>query len=244
MKSVEEIIQEKAYNQLSSEERALVSELVDSEIEYNEMKYFLSTLESMSVTEVVNPEIKSSLNQIFQSKHSGIQQNWKVPIVEKAPIIPIYRRTWFHVAALLLLFVGIFAIWLPISTNFNNKEATVVAENKTMSEQKSTTEKEAQEFTSTMNDALEMTVSNTATGTQETTQSGVSEINQPSRQAEAMDEYALQGRAFISASEAEPSAANAITAGINADLNPEGIRVNKLTEVSKSEILNLIEPSF
>lgn len=242
MKSVEEIIQQKAYNQLTSEELVLVSELVDSELDYNEMKQFLSAVESISVSEVVNPEIKSSLNQIFQSKHSGIQQNWKAPAIEKAQIIPIYKRTWFQVAALLLLFVGVLAIWLPNSTHFNTPEATVVAENKNMGEEKSTSKKSNEETAPVMNDAVHLTDSNASNGAHQATQSRVSE-DQVTVQEELMHGYFTQGRAS-QPSEAELSAANPIIAGINADLNPERMSYRSSKEVSKSELLSLIEPSF
>lgn len=130
MNTFDEIIQTKAYGDLSPEELELVQELISSEQEYNEMKAFYAGINQLSITtrEEVSPAIKSSLNAVFQAKHPGIQQHWSAPVheAETKHIIPLYNRSWFRAAAVLVVSSGIATIWFTYSENqLSEKKASV-----------------------------------------------------------------------------------------------------------------------
>ncbi len=119
MNTFDEIIQTKAYGDLSSSELEIIQELVSSEEEYNEMKSFYAEIDQLALSnrEDVSASVKTSLNSVFQAKHPGISQNWSTPVEEVAEkkIIPLYNRPLFRVAALLVLSAGITTIWFSLS---------------------------------------------------------------------------------------------------------------------------------
>lgn len=120
MNTFDEIIQTKAYNDLSPDELEVIQELVSSEEEYNEMQSFYTGIGQLAISarEEVSPSVKSSLNSVFQAKHPGISQNWNAPAeVEEKKIIPLYNHTWFRVAALLVLSAGVITVWVSLSEN-------------------------------------------------------------------------------------------------------------------------------
>lgn len=120
MNTFDEIIQTKAYSDLSSTELEVIQELVSSEEEYNEMKSFYAGIDQLAIStrEEVSPSVKSSLNSVFQAKHPGISQNWNATAeVEEKKIIPLYNTTWFRVAALLVLSAGVITVWVSMSEN-------------------------------------------------------------------------------------------------------------------------------
>lgn len=232
MKTVEDIIIEKDYAQLSQEELILVGELVDSEQEYNEMKAFFNSINTIEVNETINPEIKSSLNSIFQSKHPGIHQNWKAAVEVAKPVIPIYRKTWFQVAALLVLIFGIVTIWMKSTPELEMQRDTVVAENKiTENKGKSAPQKEE-----TL--VLDSTKQITATVAPEIVETEPettfrSPYNEYEQEVVAPDDY-----------RSEYLAVSPIARGRNADLHPGVSSYGNDIEVSNETLLSLIEPSF
>ncbi|AEA45909.1 hypothetical protein [Fluviicola taffensis] len=120
MNTFDEIIQTKAYNDLTSQELEVVQELVSSEEDYNEMKSFYAGIDSLAISsrEEVSSSIKSSLNSVFQAKHPGISQNWSATNeVTEPKIVPLYNRAWFRVAALLVVSAGVLTIWISNSEN-------------------------------------------------------------------------------------------------------------------------------
>nr|WP_294860419.1 hypothetical protein [uncultured Fluviicola sp.] len=120
MNTFDEIIQTKAYNDLSSAELEVIRELVSSEEEYNEMKSFYAGIDHLAIStrEEVSPSVKSSLNSVFQAKHPGISQNWNATAeVQEKKIIPLYNTTWFRVAAILVLSAGVITVWVSMSEN-------------------------------------------------------------------------------------------------------------------------------
>ena len=119
MNTFDEIIQTKAYNDLTPNELEVIRELVSSEEEYNEMKSFYAGIDQLAISNIaeVSPSVKSSLNSVFQAKHPGISQNWNAPEVTEKKVIPLYNRNLFRVAALLVLSAGITTIWVSMSEN-------------------------------------------------------------------------------------------------------------------------------
>lgn len=128
MNTFDEIIQTKAYNDLSSAELEVIQELVSSEEEYNEMKSFYAGIDQLAISNIeeVSPSVKSSLNSVFQAKHPGISQNWNASAeVEEKKLVPIYSTTWFRVAALLILSAGVITVWVSMSENQLDKSEKV-----------------------------------------------------------------------------------------------------------------------
>jgi len=128
MNTFDEIIQTKAYSDLSSTELEVIQELVSSEEEYNEMKSFYTGIDQLAIStrEEVSPSVKSSLNSVFQAKHPGISQNWNAtPEVEEKKMVPLYNTTWFRVAALLVLSAGVITVWVSMSENQLEKSENV-----------------------------------------------------------------------------------------------------------------------
>jgi len=138
MNTFDEIIQTKAYKDLSSDELEVIRELVSSEAEYNEMKSFYAGIDqlALSVREEVSPSVKSSLNSVFQAKHPGINQNWNAPAdVAEKKVIPLYNRTLFRAAALLVLSAGVASIWFTVSEN--RMESKLTASNAPLMQEES-----------------------------------------------------------------------------------------------------------
>lgn len=118
MNTFDEIIQTKAYSDLSSSELEVIRELISSEEEYNEMKSFYSEIDQLALSnrEEVSTSVKTSLNSVFQAKHPGISQNWNAPTeVAEKKIVPLYNRNLFRIAALLVLSAGVTTIWFSMS---------------------------------------------------------------------------------------------------------------------------------
>ncbi|TSJ48086.1 hypothetical protein [Fluviicola chungangensis] len=117
MNTFDEIIQTKAYSELSSNELEIIQELVSSEEEYNEMKSFYAEIDQLAISnrEEVSASVKTSLNTVFQAKHPGISQNWNAPAeVTEKKIVPLYNRTIFRVAAVLLLSASATTLWFSL----------------------------------------------------------------------------------------------------------------------------------
>lgn len=119
MNTFDEIIQTKAYSDLNAGELEIISELVSSEEEYNEMKSFYAGIGQLALSgrEEVSASVKSSLNAVFQAKHPGISQNWNAPAEAEKKIVPLYNRNIFRVAALLVLSAGVITVWFSMSDN-------------------------------------------------------------------------------------------------------------------------------
>jgi len=111
MRSIEDIILEKKYDELSTEELLLVNELAENEEEFNQMKQLFDNMsiefDSVGTVEA-SIETKSSLDSIFAAKHPVIANDWKKEeVVEEVKVIAFYNRSWVRVAAILLLFLGV-----------------------------------------------------------------------------------------------------------------------------------------
>ena len=147
MNTFDEIIQTKAYSDLSSNELEVIRELVSSEEEYNEMRSFYAGIDQLAISgrEEVSVSVKSSLNSVFQAKHPGISQNWNAPAEAEQKIVPLYNRTLFRVAALLVLSAGVITLWVSMSDGqlMTQKESiTASSDSVPLKEQKAEPKKE------------------------------------------------------------------------------------------------------
>ncbi len=136
MRTIEDIILEKNYSDLSVEELNIVSELADNEDEFNQMKQLFEnmTLEFNS-PEMFTPssETKASLDQIFSAKHPVIANDWKkeeATIEDDVKVVAFYNRNWVRVAAIFLLFIGISVLFIKNSDEISGKNTIQQAENK------------------------------------------------------------------------------------------------------------------
>ena len=136
MKSVEELIETKFWTELTDAERLELADLATSEEEFNNLKFFLDEMNPLVEAEqlAVNPEIKSSLDTIFQAKHPGIVQPWEVAadLEPEVKIIPFYNRTWFRVAAVLLIGTGITTLFWKTSLQEEAEQKTQLAQEKVL----------------------------------------------------------------------------------------------------------------
>lgn len=131
MRSIEDIILEKKYDELSPEELVLVSELAENEEEFNQMKQLFDNMNfGFGEEEVLeaNPQTKSSLDSIFAAKHPVIANDWKKEDssgssheLPGGKIIPFYSRNWIRVAAVLLVFLGISVLYIENSEDIQPK---------------------------------------------------------------------------------------------------------------------------
>jgi hypothetical protein len=111
MKSPEEIIRTKTFDSLTHEEKLAIQDLASTPLEFDSIQSFLLQLEQFPATELpsVSESVKTSLDQVFKTKHPGIVIQKMAPTLEKTnqKSIALYNRTWFRVAALILLSFGI-----------------------------------------------------------------------------------------------------------------------------------------
>lgn len=111
MKTIEEIIVDKEYNELTQEELNLVAELAENEQEYKAMRSLFSQMETEVIPDsafTASDATKKSLDSIFMAKYPVIAQDWKKEEVEEeTKVVPFYNNNWFRAAAVLLLFSGV-----------------------------------------------------------------------------------------------------------------------------------------
>lgn len=266
MNTFDEIIQTKAYSDLTPAELEIIRELVSSEQEYNEMKGFYTEINQLSVSsrEEVSPSVKSSLNSIFQAKHPGIRQNWNAPISEpaEAKVIPLYNRNWFRVAALLVVSAGVATIWISAPENKSLQEedsigSTQMAQTAPAKEESTAKVEKKKPFPIEDSNPSEYTASSTLVTPEN--QQFKALVNEDEMRADG-DRSPIELRAssetvYFSNSPApkaekvkEEAATDYFTkTGIDADLNPFGNIAEKKaesSEISTNDLLSLIEPSF
>ena len=262
MNTFDEIIQTKAYSDLTPAELEIIRELVSSEQEYNEMKGFYTEINQLSVSsrEEVSLSVKSSLNSIFQAKHPGIHQNWSAPVSEpeQAKVIPLYNRNWFRVAALLVVSAGVATIWISAPENKSLQEegsigSTQMAQTAPAKEESTTQVEKKKPFPIEDSNTREYTASST-TATSESQQFKAivnedemiidGDISSTELRASAPDYYSNPPKAEKMKEEVTSSLF--AKAGMDADLNPFGNVAKKAvsSEISTNDLLSLIEPSF
>lgn len=264
MNTFDEIIQTKAYSDLTPTELEVVQELISSEQEYNEMKGFYSEINHLSVSsrEEISPSVKSSLNSVFQAKHPGIHQNWSAPVSEpeEAKVVPLYNRNWFRVAALLVVSAGVATIWVaaPEDKALMEKDSIgspQMAKTATPAKEESTVETK-KKFPIGESDSRKYTASSTiASSENESFKSVIIQDEARNSDGEEKD-LAVQPSVksaetyFSNPPKAEQVKAEAVDgfakAGMDADLNPFGNLAKKAesNKISTNDLLSLIEPSF
>ena len=115
--NVEQLIKDRSYGSLSHEELQAVEEWCASEQEFQQMKLLLQETAFLSSAMAIDPspEIKKSLDAVFSAKHPGAHAGWSAQqqavTPAPAPVIPLYRKTWFRVAAVAVLFLGTIPFW-------------------------------------------------------------------------------------------------------------------------------------
>ncbi len=263
MNTFDEIIQTKAYSDLTPTELEIVQELISSEQEYNEMRGFYTEINHLSVSsrEEISPSVKSSLNSVFQAKHPGIHQNWSAPVSEpeEAKVVPLYNRNWFRVAALLVVSAGVATIWVAAPEDKAVMETDSIgspqmAKTTTPAKEESTVETK-KKFPIGESDARKYTASSTIVSSENTSFKSViiqDETRSDGDEKDLAAEPSVQstGTYFSNPPKAEQKKEEAIDgfarAGMDADLNPFGNLAKKAEsrEISTNDLLSLIEPSF
>ncbi|MDH4474054.1 MAG: hypothetical protein QE487_15710 [Fluviicola sp.] len=260
--SVEQLIKDKTFDSLTSDELVVVQELCESEEEFLSMKQFFQELEGVSMTQqtVVNPEIKSSLDSIFGAKHPGIRANWTAPeaIVAAEPIIiPLYQRTWFRIAAILVIVLGTIPFWNLVQTDHESlpQLKTAKVDGASIGREQA---------------PLEKFVSNEGTGKETIAAVTKQQVTTPTKAVlvaslnDDMKDYAVRmddvpasgeiadyrtiSEPVFSAAASSPAPAMLFSAGRDADLHPfDGIRTraNALSLAEEPEdLLDLLVPAF
>lgn len=264
MNTFDEIIQTKAYSDLTPAELEIIRELVSSEQEYNEMKGFYTEINQLSVSsrEEISPSVKSSLNSIFQSKHPGIQQNWSAPVSEpeETKVIPLYNRNWFRVAALLVVSAGVATIWISAPENRSLQEedsigSTQMAQTAPAKEESTTQVEKKKPFPIEDSNTREYTASSTITASE--SQQFKAVVNEGELQIDgdkspvassvgSAPGYVSNLPKVAEQSKSEVAPDDFAKTGMDADLNPFGNVAKKAesSEISTNDLLTLIEPSF
>lgn len=143
---VEQLIKDRSFGSLNSEERLAVQEWCASEQEFQQMKLLLNETAFLASAMSIDPspDIKKSLDAVFSAKHPGAHAGWSAQQAvtpTPAPVIPLYRKTWFRVAAVAVLFLGTIPFWQLADNDMKPQERPQIAKLET---QKPAEEKEVQ----------------------------------------------------------------------------------------------------
>lgn len=268
MNTFDEIIQTKAYSDLSSEELEVIQELVSSEEEYNEMQLFYTGIDHLAISarEEVSPSIKSSLNSVFQAKHPGISQNWNAKEVEEKKIIPLYNHTWFRVAALLVLSAGVITVWVSLSENqlVLKEKAPVTASNDSTLHEKSANpnsnrnepkkkfplnEGNEKQFTATSTISKDENLEQQMPITSNASTNGAYKASSSTIGGTYFSSWAEKGKKQGEDEKETRTVVDGLSkAGRDADLNPDYFSTESTKDykpsISTTDMLSLIEPSF
>lgn len=235
MKTIEEIIVEKEYNELTQEELTLVAELAENEQEYKAMRSLFAQLETEIIPDsrmTASAATKQSLDSIFMAKHPVIAQDWKreEAAAGNGKVIPLYNRMWFRAAAVLLLFSG--------ASYYYYENSTLTGESKKESAQRqvAVSTPYAKEK-STMLDSFEKSEA----PVEHTAKRPLTDVAIEDAKAESGDEFTeLVYDEPATLKDAEPATASyswhsSRNEGLNADLYPNGIADKSTTKIASSE---------
>ncbi|MES2555198.1 MAG: hypothetical protein V4604_03555 [Bacteroidota bacterium] len=255
--SVEQLIKDKTFASLTSDELVVVQELCESEEEFLTMKQFFQELEGISDVQqtVVNPEIKSSLDNVFGAKHPGIRANWSAPETVAAAeprIIPMYQQTWFRVACILVVILGTIPFWNLVQTDHE-----ALPQLKTAKEEQPALEKFTASPTTGKETVAEVSQPKVTTATPVLVASVEDDVTDFKAEMSAAatpaddireDVVAMGEPSFTALSFSSSERPAAINAGLQADLHPlDGIttRANALSLAEEPEdLLDLLVPAF
>lgn len=157
--SVEQLIKERTFASLSEVELLSVSELCESEEEFQTMKAFFMELDTVAVSQqtIIHPDIKKSLDSIYTAKYPGLTANWTAPeaqVAQAARIVPFYQKTWVRVAAVGLIVLGTVPFWslLDSDSALTNENKLTAKLESPMSEEASNSSKSKELTTPAKND--------------------------------------------------------------------------------------------
>ncbi len=127
MKTVEEIIINKSFEELNASEKLLIKDLASNEHEFLHTKKLLLSVATLSQTEIIRPSVKTSLDTVFNSKfqlpHTQMVMEKSVP-----RILPFYNTLWFRAAAVFVIGIGVAAPIYLFSTKVLENESKKVAQ--------------------------------------------------------------------------------------------------------------------
>lgn len=133
MNTIEEIIQNKSWDNLSSFEKEQIQELASNEREFNEMRSFFASMKQISREQTeVGSAVKQSLDALFQAKHGTIT----ISTVQQTTNRLFNWKNAIKIAAVLLLSIGIVTMWVNIDLNNKVKEVELTASKSVNNKQK------------------------------------------------------------------------------------------------------------
>ena len=135
-----EIFKKSSYHQLSSEEKAFISELCTNEEDFENVKHLYSGMESLADEsfKMNSDAVKDQLDAEFKEVHSA-DSGFRILKFLFPPITPIYAKPGMQIAFLLLFIVTIYVAInrMPI----NNEKAVLYSQNTEQEDENRTEEK-------------------------------------------------------------------------------------------------------
>jgi hypothetical protein len=135
-----EIFKKSSYHQLSSEEKAFISELCTNEEDFENVKHLYSGMESLADEsfKMNSDSVKDQLDAEFKEVHSA-DSGFRILKFLFPPITPIYAKPGMQIAFLLLFIVTIYVAInrMPI----NNEKAVLYSQNTEQEDENRTEEK-------------------------------------------------------------------------------------------------------
>ena len=135
-----EIFKKSSYHQLSSEEKAFISELCTSEEDFENVKHLYSGMESLADEsfQMNSDSVKDQLDAEFKEVHSA-DSGFRILKFLFPPITPIYAKPGMQIAFLLLFIVTIYVAInrMPIK----NEKAVLYSQNTEQEDENRTEEK-------------------------------------------------------------------------------------------------------
>ena len=137
-----EIFKKSSYHQLSSEEKAFISELCTNEEDFENVKHLYSGMESLADEsfKMNSDAVKNQLDAEFKEVHSA-DSGFRILKFLFPPITPIYAKPGMQIAFLLLFIV---TIYVAINRMPINDEKAVLYSQNTEQEDENRTEEKAE----------------------------------------------------------------------------------------------------
>jgi len=241
MNTIEHIIQTKSFDQLTSDEMDSIKELVANEDDFNQMKALFGNIADIAVTEqyIAPVSVKKSLDQVFLAKHPGIMNEWHPAAPVEAPIVPIYQRNWFRIAAIFILFLGTVPFFFigsnDVTTTTQTAQKEPLKSNPNVQKQPATTlPTETPSITEDPNDAVYI--------------AALPESHPTKSAAIPFEEEVLASSAASIGGIEEPVAISYRERGMSADLffnSSKDLASKSFAQpVAPNELLSLISPAF
>lgn len=220
MNTIEEIIQNKSWDNLSSFEKEQIQELASNEREFNEMRSFFASMKQISREQTeVGSAVKQSLDALFQAKHGTIT----ISTVQQTTNRLFNWKNAIKIAAVLLLSIGIVTMWVNLDLNNKVKEVELTASKSVNNKQK--------------ND-IKPSIKNKESKTVETNVRPSNPISNTVSDTEEMIQQSTPSVGLIASS----SRADYLDYGRDADLNPSSTTAD--VELKADDVLDLLVTSF